>query len=83
MQNDGDTVDDAMRTGVSGTTDGVVITINQRVAHLIPARRSAAYKCRSGFATSDGRTDPVLQPLLVRCAAKGIGLLAASSRLPV
>jgi len=26
-----------MRTGVSGTTDGVVITINQRVAHLIPA----------------------------------------------
>ena len=37
MQSDGDTVDDAMPKAVSGTTDRVVITINQRAAHLIPA----------------------------------------------
>ena len=40
MQSDGDTVDDAMRMRVSGTTERVVISINQPVAHLIPRRRS-------------------------------------------
>ena len=34
----GATVDDAMRTGVSGTTERVDITINQRGARLIPRR---------------------------------------------
>jgi hypothetical protein len=87
VESDDDTVDDAMPMGVGGTADRADITINQRVARLIPA---TAARCRElrrpvgddrppdgpgSTSAGDGR--------VVVGAAEKLGLLATSSRLPV